>query len=328
MRRPHLQVVRVGGLALGFVHRRRVDLPSPFADFVARGPCSCRVEVFDEPGLVTDPADRLCESGSWALYKQGQGLRFEAYAPPVYGLVPLLQADLSTDWSRGILRANPALCPPATRAAPINSPFGEFLLLSLLNQHGGLYVHAASILRDSAAVLFLGRSGVGKSTLSTLAARQGDTVLSDDRTVLRIERGRCVAYGTPFHGTARHWAAKCAPVRALCFLEQAADSRAERLGVAETATRLAAVSFGPFWSRTGMDEVLCQCELVARAVPAFAFRFRPDLSALEALDGATRQSGSQRAVRADAAAARGACTRRAPAAGRAGRLDAPRPRRR
>ena len=58
---------------------------------------------------------------------------------------------------------------------------------------------------------------------------------------------------------------------------------AERIGA---AARLAAVCFAPFWSRPAMDEVLALCERAARSVPAHVLCFRPDSSALEALDEA------------------------------------------
>ena len=284
MTRNSAQIVRIGGLGLRFVGRSRADLPGPFADFAGSGPCVSRLSVREEPGAPDGALRPLCDAGAWALFESRDGLRYEGYAPPLHGKRPVLQADASADWSEGIVRVDPELCPLQTRLAPISSPFGEFLLMSLLNRDGGLYVHAASVVRDGGALLFLGKSGAGKTTLSGLARSQGAEVLSDDRTALRFVRGRLTAFGTPFHGTGRHWAARRAPVHGVFFLEHAPETRARRLPLGEAAARLAALCFAPFWNRIALDELLRQSEAAARAVPAHVLGFTPDLSALEALD--------------------------------------------
>ncbi|MBI5545406.1 MAG: hypothetical protein HY901_16090 [Deltaproteobacteria bacterium] len=324
MSRRSLQVVRIGGLTLGFENRCQADLVGPFEAFGSHGRCASRLTVLDEPGQAASSQRPLCESGFWALFEHEGGLRYEAYARPLFGPTPLLQADLNADWTRGLLRVDPTCCPTQARLAPIASPFGELLLVALLNRHQGLYVHAACVTRNGAALLFLGKSGAGKTTLSTLSARDGAHVLSDDRTALRFQRGRLTAFGTPFHGTGRQWSAQSAPVRALFFLDHAPATETQMLSVAETAARLAALSFAPFWSRPGLDEVLRLCERAACAVPAYSLRFRPDASALEALDAATQaQRHLDHRVPAPPAAARGPAPRRTPAVARTRRLDAP-----
>ncbi|MGC4113593.1 MAG: hypothetical protein QM765_02790 [Myxococcales bacterium] len=135
--------------------------------------------------------------------------------------------------------------------------------------------------------VFLGKSGAGKTTLARLACSQGAQVLSDDRTVLRFERGQLVAYGTPFHGKGRHWSTQSAPVRGLFFLEHAVACTTSPLQVAEATAKLAAVSFMPFWSAPAVAETLRLCERAAAHRCAHQLRFLPDTTALEAIDVAT-----------------------------------------
>lgn len=64
---------------------------------------------------------------------------------------------------------------------------------------GGVLLHAAGILRDGLAYLFMGASGSGKSTLAR-TSREGK-VLSDDLILIRKGREGYRAVGTPFRGT-------------------------------------------------------------------------------------------------------------------------------
>ena len=54
--------------------------------------------------------------------------------------------------------------------------------------HGGLQIHAAAVAGDRRGFLFLGESGAGKSTVSTLSTQVGGKVLADDRVIV-IDNG-------------------------------------------------------------------------------------------------------------------------------------------
>lgn len=288
------QRIRIGEVGMAFLRRHPRDLPSPFDDFAGDFPCTCTLEVRDEPGLPTDGQSLLCHSGSWSLFARGDGFRYEGYAPPLHGRTPVMQADMSADWRTGVLRVDPRVCPPEARLAPVATPLGELLLMVLLTLEGGLYVHAASAIRGDEAAILLGRSGAGKTTLSGLAADRGACTLSDDRTVLRFAGGRLVAHGTPFHGTGRRWSNASAPVGELHFLEHAAQTQFEPLPTAEAAARLASLAFSPFWSRRGLGEMLRLSAQAVELAPSYRLRFTPDPSAVEALDAARqahRRSG-------------------------------------
>jgi hypothetical protein len=276
----------VGGLRLRFLGRGPEGVHGPFASFLGgRGPLHGRYQL-EEREALPGSGRLIAEGGIWRLLERQSGVRIEFLAPPKHGDRALLQADLSADWSSGVIRMDPSRCPDGTRAAPFCGPFGELLLVGLLSRARGLYVHAASARWPAGADLFLGRSGAGKTTLSGVAGRCGAEVLSDDRTVLRFRSGRLWAYGTPFHGTGRRWSARAAPARGLFFLEQARESRFVPLPVREATARLAAVCFAPFWEKEALEETLRLAEAAVSLAPAHALRFRPDVSAVRALDAA------------------------------------------
>lgn len=287
------QVLRIGNVGICFENCRQGLLRSPFSDFLgSQSECDARYEVRDERAL---PHRRplLCDAGVWRLFQLQNGYRFETYARLVHGARALLQADVSADWASGVIRIDPECSPKTLRDAPVSSTFGEVLLLALLNRHQGLYVHAATVLASGTARVLLGKSGAGKTTLSGIARERGALPLSDDRTALRFEHGKLVAYGTPFHGTGKHWAARSAPVSGLFFLNHARRTVARPLPTASASARLAAVTFLPFWSRSDVEEGLRLCERAASSTNSYLLRFRPDSSASEALDVAATASPRQ-----------------------------------
>ena len=115
------------------------------------------------------------------------------------------------------------------------------------------------------------------------------TVLSDDRIIVTLRRGRPSAYGTPWHGEGNLSSPKGAPLAAIFFLRHAERTKVVPVGVAQSAARLFARTFPPLWDRDAIDTVLGACAAAASAVPSFELRFRPDASAVIAVEDVLRR---------------------------------------
>jgi len=95
-----------------------------------------------------------------------------------------------------------------------------------LLREGGMLLHCAGLVKDRKAYLFLGRSGAGKSTLSKIAAAAGADVISDELNLVRLEKGRFKAYGSPFWGEMRNKGRQGAwPLGGVFLLEKAHRNR-------------------------------------------------------------------------------------------------------
>jgi hypothetical protein len=109
----------------------------------------------------------------------------------------------------------------------LDSLLRVFLSWKLL-EHQGFLLHAATVIRDGKAYLFTGRSGAGKSTVATLSP-QG-SVLTDEISLLRREKGVWRAYGTPFWGEFKAAGSNSsAPVAGIFRLLQASENRVAAL---------------------------------------------------------------------------------------------------
>lgn len=149
---------------------------------------------------------------------------------------------------------------------------------------GALEMHASVVMNGGKGYLFLGRSGTGKSTHSSLWIKHipGTELLNDDNPILKVEAdGSVRVYGSPWSGKTPCYKAQDVPVGAIVRIHQAPENRIQRLtGVQAYASLMASASgFRPFkelsdgWHRT--------LEKLAETVPCYVLDCLPDQAAAE-----------------------------------------------
>jgi len=166
---------------------------------------------------------------------------------------------------------------------PFGFPLDELLMINLLGRGRGLLVHACGLkTAGGRGLLFLGNSGAGKSTTARLwKGEPGVLPLSDDRLVLRKERGRFWMYGTPWHGDARVYSPQRAALTKVFFLKHAKKNTLTRLTGAAAAANVLRRAFPTFWDKKGMAFSLRFCDELVQRVPCYEFGFLPDKSAVD-----------------------------------------------
>ena len=147
---------------------------------------------------------------------------------------------------------------------------------------GALEMHSSVVVNGGKGYLFLGKSGTGKSTHSSLWLRhiEGSWLLNDDNPVLRLMPGGEVrVFGSPWSGKTPCYKALSAPAGAVVRLSQAPYNKIEKLvGVRAYASIMAsASSFRPFsqladcWHQT--------IEAMVKVVPCYHLECLPDRDA-------------------------------------------------
>ena len=109
--------------------------------------------------------------------------------------------------------------------------------LPVLNR---MLLHAAVLQIDGNAYAFLGRSGTGKSTHTGLWLKylENAKIVNGDKPIIGYTNNEFVAYGTPWNGKEGLGENTQAPLKGLCFLEQAKENAIRRLKPSEAATRI------------------------------------------------------------------------------------------
>ena len=110
-----------------------------------------------------------------------------------------------------------------------------------LPKYNGFLLHSSVIEVDGYAYAFAAKSGVGKSTHTSLWLKNipNARVLNGDKPLMRImDDGSVVAYGTPWNGKENWGTNISAPLAAVCFIERGAENSIRRAEESEMIARL------------------------------------------------------------------------------------------
>jgi hypothetical protein len=215
--------------------------------------------------------------GHWQLYQEGTSLSFQFVAPHL-GPFPYKIARFDLEFTRGEIRLNRGCFAPGVPLSPLDYPLDELLLVNYLAAGRGIEVHACGVL-DAAGRghVFAGHSGAGKTTLARLlAGREGLTILSDDRIILRGTPSGPWIYGTPWHGEAELASPTGGPLAGVYFLQHGLRNALTPVSRAAAAASLFARAFPPLYRREALEFAIGFCGEVAVAVPCQALDFVPD----------------------------------------------------
>jgi len=161
---------------------------------------------------------------------------------------------------------------------------GLSLLVLRLRARGGLVLHGLAAEVDGQGILCMGVSGTGKSTLSRLFDAAGDTVLTDERPVLRQWPAPAAGttpseifrvYGSPWPSSAGFARNAWAPLRRIYFIEHGESDRLTLLPPHAAVSRLIHVATIPWQDPVLLDPCLATVDALLRAVPCSVLSFRP-----------------------------------------------------
>ena len=101
-------------------------------------------------------------------------------------------------------------------------------------------LHAAVLEYKGNAYAFLGRSGTGKSTHTGLWLKhiKGVKILNGDKPILHYTENGVFVYGTPWMGKEKLGYNGSAPLKGLCFLEQAKENEISQLSIKEPVKKI------------------------------------------------------------------------------------------
>lgn len=169
--------------------------------------------------------------------------------------------------------------------------FNHIGVESVLLSHGIAVLHASLIRYNGKAILFCGKSGVGKSTQAALwQQHRGAEVLNGDRAAVRQVDGVWQAFGLPFAGTSGIYRNDSAPLAAIvlpdhapsCVLFTPDSGEAVRLLYPQISHRRT----DPTQTVAVMDFVTALLE-----VPLFCLPCTPDGEAVDLLHHTLTQGG-------------------------------------
>ena len=149
---------------------------------------------------------------------------------------------------------------------------------------GTALFHSSTVSYDDHAYMFLGKSGTGKSTHSSLWLKhiEGTALVNDDNPVVRVfDDGTARVYGSPWSGKTPCYRNVSYPLGGIVELSQAPYNRIRRLpGIQAYAALVPSIS-GKRWDAQIADGLHHTENALAMTVPVWHLECLPDADAAQ-----------------------------------------------
>lgn len=160
-------------------------------------------------------------------------------------------------------------------------------LMTHLSIRSGLLAHASLVSVGGSGIMFLGPSGIGKTTQAELWARyKSALIINGDMVFVAYRSGAYRGYGSPWHGSSPYCENASVPLSALVILEQSSVNSLELLTGISCVSRVMSNVFLPHWYRPGVDGVCSTLDGLLSSVPVYLLKCRPDQEAVDILASA------------------------------------------
>ena len=144
-----------------------------------------------------------------------------------------------------------------------------------------IQIHSSMIEYSGNGLLFLGPSGIGKTTMAELWNKyRGALIINGDMNFVQ-ETDECfLGWGTPWHGSSPYCENTSVPVKALIVLKQAPENSIRELKDFEKVQLVSNNIIYPTWLEGGMELCLETLNHLLSALPVYELSCRPDEEAV------------------------------------------------
>lgn len=145
------------------------------------------------------------------------------------------------------------------------------------------FVHASLVdTQGEGGVMFVGRSGIGKTTQARLwESFRGAEIINGDKVFLTLDGQTVTAHGNPWHGSSPYCLNKKVPLKGIVVLDQAPTNTIRRLSTIEALSQYVPHIFLPQWDKELTDMVMQTIGEMLPLVPVFRLACRPDEEAVQ-----------------------------------------------
>ena len=157
----------------------------------------------------------------------------------------------------------------------------QFFRLHAVQRHM-IQFHSSLIDYQGHGLMFLGPSGIGKTTQAELWNKYRDAlIINGDIVFVQETEESFLGWGTPWHGSSPYCENTNVPVEALIILKQAPENSIRKLEGFEKVTAVSNSVFYPRWLENGMELCLETLDHLLSKIPVYELSCRPDEEAVE-----------------------------------------------
>ena len=155
------------------------------------------------------------------------------------------------------------------------------LIFTHLSTRHAIEMHASVIQIADTGVMFLGPSGIGKTTQAELWMQyRGADIINGDMVFVKQESDYFFGCGSPWHGSSPYCLNRQVPLAALIVLKQNSENSIRRLKGFEMVSAVMNSVFFPTWYKKGHEAVCKTLDVLLKTVPVYELSCRPDEDAV------------------------------------------------
>ena len=144
-----------------------------------------------------------------------------------------------------------------------------------------LFIHGSFVEYKGNGIVFVGYSGVGKTTQAQLWEKYlNATPINGDKVFLRVVDDAVFACGSPWKGSSEYCVNKNVPLKAIVVLNQAAENKIIKLNSIECIKYFMPHVFFPHWDEKCKVKALDTFNDILEKVPVWLLECRPDEEAV------------------------------------------------
>lgn len=164
-------------------------------------------------------------------------------------------------------------------------------IMTHLSTRGGLMLHTSLVDYQGKGILFVGPSGIGKTTQAELWMKYRDAIIiNGDMALVGEKDGSFTGYGCPWHGSSPYCENRQVPLAGIIVLEQAKENTLERLHGVAMIERMMRNIFLPHWYQKGAEAAMETVDHLLSTVPVYLLKCRPDEEAVAMVERALFES--------------------------------------
>lgn len=144
-----------------------------------------------------------------------------------------------------------------------------------------LFLHSSFVELGGRGILFVGPSGIGKTTQAELWNKYADArIVNGDKAFLRLFDDGAYAYGSPWRGSSDYSLNTKASVAGIVALRQSKVNKIRRMDTVEAMEYFMPHVFLPHWDEECMRQAVSTFAEVLQRVPLWILECRPDEDAV------------------------------------------------